>query len=112
MALAANTQTEAEGLANEYRRLIHKRTGIKPDEMVVKRTSRRQRKCVTCKSRTAVSRNNCARCLSQIWDEINAGKLTEQQAVERGLFAAAGKPGRPRKRRMASASRKRKAGAA
>lgn len=69
--------------------------------MVVLR-QRRKPRCIACETRAAVSRLRCARCLALVWDEIRAGGLTEQQAVERGMLAPAAKPGRPRKKRRKS----------
>lgn len=65
------------------------------------------RKCPWCRLRKLKSRGRCQLCLKDIWDQINAGEFTEQEAVDRGLLLPSGKPGRPRlKRRRVTAARR------
>lgn len=66
--------------------------------MVSKVESQRDQKprCRTCKKRAAVSRGNCATCLSNAHNLIRSGERTEQELVDKGILLPAKKPGRPR----------------
>jgi hypothetical protein len=48
----------------------------------------------SCRFRKAVSRGKCARCLRELLSRIDAGELTDREAVDQGLIEAARKPGR------------------
>jgi hypothetical protein len=50
----------------------------------------------SCRFRKAVSRGKCAKCLRELMVRIDAGELTNQEAVDMGLIEAARKPGRKR----------------
>lgn len=61
--------------------------------------SKRRRKCVTCKSWTAVSRDNCRRCLRKHNDDMAADPTAEARLIAQGLLAPMKKLGRPRKKK-------------
>lgn len=67
----------------------------------VAKKRRRKPKCLVCKTRSAQTRGDCTRCIGLVWDRINSGEFSEQEAIARGLLLQAGKPGRPRKKRRA-----------
>lgn len=66
------------------------------------------KQCQVCKTRKAVSRGNCASCLRNVYRMIEAGELTEQQAIAKGVIAKSKKTGRPLgnavRRKLAAAS--------
>jgi hypothetical protein len=72
-----------------------------------KRLSSKFKKCGLdgCTNK-AHSRNRCQSHLIKIWDAIEAGDYTEDDAIARGLLAPRLKTGRPRSKRSAKSRQK------
>lgn len=55
----------------------------------------RGKRCQVCKKRKAMSRGNCGVCFRNVHRMMDAGEITEQEAIAKKLISPRKKTGRP-----------------